>query len=251
MGSTRDSAEMSALPEIVSREQWLRARKELLVKEKELTRRADVLAAERRRLPMVKVDAAYTFTGANGQVTLADLFEGRRLLYVHHFMWIDAIDGPCHRCANAADINFGPANLMHFHSHDVTFAAIARAPWPKLEALIERKGWTFPMYSSHGSTFNYDFHVTLDASIAPVEYNYRDRNELVAAGIPAARLHGDFPGNSVFLRDRDAVYHTYSAYARGLDVVDTPSNFLDLTVYGRQEDWEDSPAGWPQRPTYG
>lgn len=251
MSSTKQSAQASALPEIVSRQQWLQARKALLVKEKELTRRADAVAAERRRLPMVRVDKEYTFTGAQGQVSLVDLFEGRRLLYVHHFMWIDATDDGCHRCANAADINFGPANLMHFHSHDVTFAAIARGSWPKIEALIQRKGWTFPMYSSYGSTFNYDFHVTLDASHAPVEYNYRNQDELVAAGIPASRLHGDFPGNSVFLRDGDTVYHTYSAYARGLDVVDTPSNFLDLTVYGRQEDWEDSPAGWPQHPTYG
>jgi predicted dithiol-disulfide oxidoreductase (DUF899 family) len=242
---------MSALPKVVSREDWLVARKALLAKEKELTHRADALAAERRRLPMVKIDTPYVFEGAHGRVSLTDLFEGRRLLYVHHFMWIDAIDSGCHRCTNAADINFGPPNLMHFHSHDITFAAIARAPWPKLAALVERKRWTFPMYSSFGTRFNYDFHVTLDESVAPIEYNYRDKAELLAVGMPAAMLHGDFPGNSVFLRDGDAVYHTYSAYARGLDAVDTPSNFLDLTVYGRQEDWEDSPEGWPQRPTYG
>lgn len=241
----------AGMPQIVSREEWLRARKSLLAKEKELTRRADALAAERRRLPMVEIDTPYVFEGPNGRVSLTDLFEGRRLLYVHHFMWIDATDGPCHRCANAADINFGPANLLHFHSRDITFAAIARAPWAKLAAVVARKGWTFPMYSSYGSTFNYDFHVTLDEAAAPVEYNYRDKAELLATGMPAARLRGDFPGNSVFLRDGERVFHTYSAYARGLDVVDTPSNFLDLTVYGRQEDWEDSPAGWPQRPTYG
>jgi len=240
-----------ALPNVVSRAEWLTARKALLAKEKELTRRADALAAERRRLPIVKIETPYVFEGVRGHVSLTDLFEGRRLLYVHHFMWIDATDGPCHRCANAADINFGPANLMHFHSHDVTFAAIARAPWLKLAALVARKNWTFPMYSSFGTTFNYDFHVTLDPSVAPVEYNYRNEAELRANGVSVERMKGDFPGNSVFLRDGDAVYHTYSAYARGLDVVDTPSNFLDLTVYGRQEDWEDSPAGWPQRPTYG
>jgi len=241
----------AGMPQIVSREEWLRARKSLLAKEKELTRRADALAAERRRLPMVEIDTPYVFEGPNGRVSLVDLFEGRRQLYVHHFMWIDATDGPCHRCANAADINFGPANLLHFHSHDITFVAIARAPWPKLAAVVARKGWTFPMYSSYGGTFNYDFHVTLDEAAAPVEYNYRDKAELLATGMPAARLRGDFPGNSVFLRDGGRVFHTYSAYARGLDVVDTPSNFLDLTVYGRQEDWEDSPVGWPQRPTYG
>jgi predicted dithiol-disulfide oxidoreductase (DUF899 family) len=242
---------MNALPKVVSRQEWLVARKTLLAKEKELTRAADALAAERRRLPMVKVDVPYVFEGAHGRMSLTELFEGRSLLYVHHFMWIDATDSGCHRCTNAADINFGPANLMHFHSHDITFAAIARAPWSKLAALVDRKRWTFPMYSSFGTTFNYDFHVTLDETVRPIEYNYRDKEGLLATGMPAAMLNGDFPGNSVFLHDGDAVYHTYSAYARGLDVVDTPSNFLDLTVYGRQEDWEDSPEGWPQRPTYG
>ena len=240
-----------ALPRIVSREEWLVARKALLVKEKALTRHSDAVSAERRRLPMVEIEDQYVFEGPAGPAPLIDLFEGRRLLYVHHFMWIDATDAGCHRCTNSADINFGPANLLHFHSRDITFAAIARAPWPKLAALRARKGWTFPLYSSHGTTFNHDFHVTLDESVAPLEYNYRDKAELLANGMPMSVLRGDFPGNSVFLRDGQSVYHTYSAYARGLDSVDTPSNFLDLTVYGRQEDWEDSPPGWPQKPTYG
>ena len=244
-------SESIALPKIVSRGEWLTARKALLEKEKELTRQCDAVSALRRRLPMVRVETNYVFEGPGGQAPLIDLFEGRRQLYVHHFMWIDAIDSGCHRCTNAADINFGPANLQHFHSHDITFAAIARAPWPKLAALKARKGWTFPMYSSYGTKFNHDFHVTLDESVAPLEYNYRNKAELIETGMPAAALRGDWPGNSVFLRDGGEVYHAYSAYARGLDSVDTPSSFLDLTVYGRQETWEDSPPGWPQKPTYG
>ncbi len=241
----------TALPKIVSREEWLVQRKALLEKEKELTRQYDAVSAQRRRLPMVKIDQAYEFDGRNGKTALIDLFEGRRLLYVHHFMWIDATDSGCHRCSNAADINFVPENLQHFHARDISFAAIARAPWAKFAAHGVRHGWTFPMYSSYGTSFNNDFHVTLDESVAPLEYNYRNKAELLATGIPESMLRGDWPGNSVFLRDGTNVYHTYSAYARGLDSVDTPSNFLDLTVYGRQEDWEASPAGWPQKPTYG
>ena len=242
---------MSAFPKVVSQEEWLNARKALLAKEKELTRHIDAVSAERRRLPMVEITKHYAFEGPDGRVSLTDLFEGRRLLYVHHFMWIDAIDSGCHRCTNAMDINFGPANLMHFHSHDIAFAAVCRAPWPKLATLKQRKNWTFPMYSSNGTSFNYDFHVTLDEAKAPIQYNYRNKSELLERGMPEAILNGDWPGNSVFLRDGERVYHTYSAYARGLDLVDTPSNFLDMTVYGRQEDWEDSPPGWPQKPTYG
>jgi predicted dithiol-disulfide oxidoreductase (DUF899 family) len=240
-----------AIPKVVSRDEWLVARKALLAKEKDLTRRSDAVSAERRRLPMVEIDTPYIFQGASGAASLIDLFQGRRQLYVHHFMWIDATNSACHRCSNAMDINFGTANLLHFDSHDIAFAAVSRAPWPKLAALCQRKGWTFPMYSSHDTSFNYDFHVTLDETRAPLAYNYRDKAELLATGIPPAMLRGDWPGNSVFLCVGERVFHTYSAYARGLDTVDTPSNFLDLTVYGRQEDWEDSPAGWPQKPTYG
>jgi predicted dithiol-disulfide oxidoreductase (DUF899 family) len=236
----------TALPKVVDRDEWLRARVALLAKEKELTRAHDALNAERRRLPMVKIDQDYVFEGWNGRVTLADLFEGRRLLYVHHFMWIDASDTGCPRCTEAADIGFTPAMLSHLHARDVTFAAIARAPWPRLEAYRSSHGWTFPFYSSHGTTFNHDLRVTLDQAKPALEYNFKDKHELLATGIPEQMLNGDFPGNSVFLRDGSDVYHTYSAYARGLDQLFLPYNFLDLTVYGRQEAWEDSPPGWPQ-----
>jgi predicted dithiol-disulfide oxidoreductase (DUF899 family) len=112
-------------------------------------------------------------------------------------------------------------------------------------------GLDVPVHLSHGSDFNYDFHVTLDESRAPIEYNYRTKDELIASGIPAEYMHGDWPGASVFLRDGDTVYQTYSTYARGLDELATPYQFLDLTVYGRQEAWEDSPDGWPQDVTSG
>jgi len=125
-------------------------------------------------------------------------------------------------------------------------------PWPSIQAYRDRRGWTFPFFSSHGSDFNYDFHVvTLDESRAPIEYNYRTEDELIASGTPAEYLHGDWPGASVFLRDGDTAFHTYSTYARGLDELATPYQFLDLTVYGRQEAWEDSPDGRPQNVTSG
>ena len=228
-----------ARPEVVSQSAWLAARKALLEKEKAHTRAQDALNAERRRLPMVKIEKDYVFEGPSGRLRLVELFEGRRQLYVHHFMWIDARNTGCPRCTEAADIGFTPANLVHFHRRDVTFAAIARAPWPTLAAFKKAKRWTFPFYSSFGTTFNHDFGVTIEEGSA--EYNYRRD----------AMPNGDLPGNSVFLRDGDDVYHTYSAYARGLDRLFMPYNFLDLTVYGRQEDWEDSPDGWPQTPTYG
>lgn len=115
----------------------------------------------------------------------------------------------------------------------------------------ERHGWTFPWYSSHATSFNHDFQVTLDEAVAPVRYNHRDRDELVASGIPPESLQGDWTGSSVFLRDGDDIFHTYSAYARGMDQLATPYNVLDLTPFGRQEVWEDSPAGWPQNPSRG
>ncbi len=240
------------LPPIVSREEWRRAREALLAREKEATRLRDAVNAERRRMPMVQIDQDYRFDGPQGSLSLLDLFEGRRQLYVHHFMWLDALDTGCPTCSTAADINFdSPHLLAQLHDRDVTFVAIARAPWPRLSSFIDEMGWSFPFYSSFGSTFNVDLQVTLDAARAPIEYNYRGRDALVASGVPEAFLGGDWPGNSVFLRDGSRVFHSYSAYARGLDQLFTPYNFLDLTPYGRQESWEESPPGWPQRPTYG
>jgi predicted dithiol-disulfide oxidoreductase (DUF899 family) len=240
------------LPKVVSRSEWLATRKALLAKEKELTRLRDALNAERRRLPIVKVEKDYEFEGPRGKLRLVDLFEGKRQLYIHHFMWIDALDQGCPTCSLAADMNFNSIPfLAQLEQRDVTFACVSRAPFEKIAAYKARKGWTFPWYSCAGTTFSHDFQATLDETKAPVEFNYRTKQELLDAGFTEEMLRGDWPANSVFLRDGNEVYHAYSAYARGLEQLFTPYNFLDLTPYGRQEDWEDSPPGWPQRPTYG
>lgn len=246
------STQTFPLPRVVSREEWLKARKELLAEEKALTRARDALAAKRRRLPMVKVEKDYIFTAVGGRrVRFAELFEGRRQLYLHHFMWNDE-RGHCMGCTAAADTSFdNPKMRAVLAEKDVTFVAVSRAPIAAIEATQREKGWTFPWYSSEGSDFNYEFHVTLDEAKAPIEYNYRNKAELIAAGFKEEDLKGDWTVNSVFVRDGETVYHTYSAFARGLDHLFLPASFLDMTPYGRQEDWEDSPEGWPQRPTYG
>jgi predicted dithiol-disulfide oxidoreductase (DUF899 family) len=245
------SIDRSGLPEIVSREEWLEQRKTLLAKEKAATRARDELSAMRRRLPMVRIDKPYVFRGPQGPVRLIDMFEGRSQLYVHHFMWVDAINEGCPSCTRASILSFNADHLAELRARDVAFAAISRAPYADIAAFKGRKGLSFPWYSSFGTDFNYDFQVTIDPSRGATTYNYRGRDELVAAGYSEGSLEGDFPGGSAFLRDGDEVFHTYSTYARGMDQLFTPSNFLDLMPYGRQEDWEDSPPGWPQRPTYG
>jgi predicted dithiol-disulfide oxidoreductase (DUF899 family) len=231
------------LPDVVSRDEWLAARKRLLDREKEITRTRDALNAERRRLPMVRVDKAYVFAGPEGEASLLDLFGGRRQLITYHFMFDPEWDAGCRGCSRLTDNIGHPA---HLNARDTSLVLVSRAPLPKLLSFKERMGWTVPWYSSHGSDFNYDFHVTIDASVAPVEYNFRDKTELSRAGFDLA---GEVPGVSVFLRDGDAVFHTYSAYARGTDLLTGTSNYLDLTPLGRQEYWEepagraDSPAG--------
>ena len=147
----------------------------------------------------------------------------------------------------ANDRMFNEAHFAALRERDVAFAAIARAPWPSIKAYCDQKGWTFPFFSSHGSDFNYDFHVTMDESRRPIDYQCRSKPELIESEIPAEMLRDDWPGASVFLRDGGTVYHTYSAYVRGLDRLATPYQFLDLTVYGRQEPWEDPPEGGPRR----
>ena len=241
----------TALPPVVSRAEWLKARKALLEKEKNLTRARDALSAERRRLPMVKIEKNYVFEGPEGKVPFINLFQGRRQLYVHHFMWNEETQTHCPGCTAAAHVGFTDRVLQHLHDKDVTFVAISRAPLAKITPYKEQNKWTFPWYSADGTDFNYDFHITLDESRAPVEYNYRNKAELLSHGDTEESLHGDRTGASVFLRDGNDIFHTYSAYARGLDLAFTPVHFLELTPYGRQEEWEDSPAGWPQRPTYG
>ncbi|WP_211328615.1 DUF899 domain-containing protein [Thermomonospora umbrina] len=233
-------------PQVVSRAEWLAARKELLAKEKELTRARDRVNADRRRLPMVRVDEPYTFQGPNGEVGLLDLFEGRRQLVVHHFMWSYDIDDEgnehprdvgCASCSAAAD---GIAGLRRLHARNTTLVAVSRAPYDKIAAFRERMGWTFPWYSSAGGTFNHDFHATLDERVAPVLLWYRDEAELAAAGTPwTPSMRGDWPGLSAFLRVGDEVFHTYSTFGRGIEEFHNGYPYLDLTALGRQEDWEE------------
>ncbi len=141
-------------------------------------------------------------------------------------------------------------NLSMLNERDTTFVLVSRAPLPKLEAYKKLQGWTIPWYSSFSSDFNYDFHVTLDENIAPIEYNYRDKTELEKQNGPNV-MQGESHGLSVFFRIGEDVFHTYSTYARGVESLTDAYSLLDMTPYGRQEDWEDSPAGFPQHPTYG
>jgi predicted dithiol-disulfide oxidoreductase (DUF899 family) len=230
-----------SLPEIVSREQWLAARKELLEQEKALTRRRDELSAQRRRLPMVEIEKGYVFHGPGGEASLADLFESRRQLIVRHFMFDPEWEDGCSSCTAGAD-ELSPGLLTHLHARDTSFAVIARAPLEKLERYKASRSWTFPWYSSHGSDFNYDFHVTLDERVAPVEYNYRSAAEHAAAGT-AFYVDGgqpiEMPGQSCFLRDGDRIFHTYSSFARGAEATGGSYYFLDETALGRQEEWEE------------
>jgi len=230
-----------SLPKVVSRDEWLAARKELLAREKEFTRRRDELNAERRRLPMVRIEKEYVFEGPDGKASLLDLFEGRRQLIIGHFMFDPSWEEGCSSCSAGAD-EISDGLLEHLHVRDTTFVYVSRAPLAKIEAYKASKGWTFPWYSSYGSDFNYDFHVTLDESAAPIEYNYRTGAEHEQAGT-SYYIDGEqpieAPGRSCFLCEGDSVFHTYSVYARGLETVGGSYYFLDETALGRQEDWEE------------
>ncbi|MGI8403850.1 MAG: DUF899 domain-containing protein [Thermomicrobiales bacterium] len=215
--------QLAARPPIVSREEWQVARDNLMVKEKAHTRARDAISAERRCLPMVKIDADYRFDGQEGELSLLDLFEGRRQLIVQHFMFHPDWDNGCPSCTFSVN-QIG--TIAPLHDADTTFVLVSRAPLEKLLAYKERMGWDLPWYSSGRGTFNRDFHVTVE-----------DDNEI--------------PGMSVFLRDGENVYHTYSTGGRGVEPLLVTYGFLDMTPFGRQEDWEDSPEGWPQKPTYG
>jgi predicted dithiol-disulfide oxidoreductase (DUF899 family) len=219
------------LPKITSREEWLEARERLLAKEKEATRVRDELRAERRALPMVEVEKDYVFEGPDGEASLFDMFEGRRQLIVQHFMFDPEWEDGCPSCTYFSE-DLG--HLPHLHEKNTSFAVISRAPLRKIEAYKRKKGWTFPWYSSFGSDFNYDFHVTMDESVAPADYNYRSAAEHRQAGMPWY-TEGEQPGVSVFLREGEKVFHTYSAFARGSEHLVSTAMFLDLTPLGRQE----------------
>ena len=230
-----------SLPEVVSRDEWLAARKKILVREKELTRLRDQLNADRRRLPMVRIEKNYRFQGPEGRVSLLDLFEGRRQLIIYHFMFAPEWDEGCPSCAATAD-EISEGLLDHLNIRGTTLAFVSRAPLAKLERYQRRKGWAFPWFSSFGTDFNYDFHVTLDDRVAPIEYNFRNLVEHEIAG-SAYYVTGRQPieehGHSCFLRDGDTVFHTYSMYARGCETLGGSYYYLDMTALGRQEEWEE------------
>jgi predicted dithiol-disulfide oxidoreductase (DUF899 family) len=222
-----------SLPDVVSREQWLEARRQLLAREKEYTRSRDTLNADRRRLPMVAVDQEYVFEGPGGPVTLADLFGGKRQLIVQHVMYGPDWEQPCPGCSASLD-SLSQGMLDQMGTRETTFALIARAPYDKIAAKAKERGWSFPWYSSFGSEFNYDFGVTLDAARGLVDYNYRPLPEALDD-----ERSTELPGYSCFLREGDQIFHTYSTYGRGTDNLVGAYAMLDLTALGRQEDWEE------------
>ena len=223
-----------SLPDVVSREQWLEARRELLAREKAATRARDALNADRRRLPMVAVDQEYVFEGPDGPVTLADLFGDKRQLIVQHVMYGPDWEQPCPGCSASLD-ELSQGILDHLGTRDTTFALTARAPYGKIAAKAKERGWSsFPWYSSFGSEFNYDYGVTLDAERGLVDYNYRPIPEELGDEQTA-----ELPGFSCFLREGDEIFHTYSTYGRGTDILVGTYSLLDLTALGRQEDWEE------------
>jgi predicted dithiol-disulfide oxidoreductase (DUF899 family) len=229
-----------SLPQVVSREEWLAARQELLAQEKELTRRRDALNADRRRLPMVRIGKDYVFEGPGGPATLPDLFGDSRQLIIYHLMYDPAWEKACPGCTAGMD-EWSPVLTEHLKVRDTAFAAVSRAPYAKIAAYRTARTWTFPWYSSSGSDFNYDFHVTLDAAVTPVVYNYRTQAQLAERDPDwATGGSSEMPGFSCFLRDGDAVFHTYSTYARGTEQAGGGAYaLLDLTALGRQEEWEE------------
>lgn len=224
--------------EIVSRAEWLVARKDLLTREKEFTRQRDALAKARQDLPMVKIDKEYLFDGPDGKETLADLFDGRSQLIVYHFMLGPGWGEGCKSCSYLADHFDGPN--IHLPHRDVTFVAISRAPLSEIQAYQERMGWRFKWLSSNRNDFNFDYHVSAtneDKANNRMYYNY-ETDELTS---------DELPGLSVFYKDETgAVFHTYSTYSRGLDPLIGTYNFLDLVPKGRDENQE-STMDWVRR----
>ena len=229
------------LTKIVSHDEWIAARKQLLVKEKEATKQRDHLNAERRELPMVEVVKDYEFDGRDGKASLRDLFEGRKQLIIYHFMFHPEWEEGCPSCTAGTD-EIAPGFLEHLHTRDTSYAMVSRAPVDKLEQWKAKRGWQIPWYSSGESDFNYDFGVTIDASRGFDEFNFRSLDEYAAMGhesMKTADQPYDMPGRTCFLQVEGRVFRTYSQYARGLESTGGSYYFLDLTALGRQEDWEE------------
>jgi predicted dithiol-disulfide oxidoreductase (DUF899 family) len=243
-----------------SREEWLKARLQLLEAEKALTRKSDELARQRQDLPWVRVDKGYRFETDEGSAVLKDLFNGRSQLLVYHFMFGPDYTAGCPSCSMIADGFDGFA--IHLAHHDVMLMAVSRAPLAKLKAFKRRMGWTFPWVSSHGSDFNFDFSVgftEVQQRDEGIEYNYRGETPLrerssdpgacwaAACGTDAATFLRERPGMSAFVLDEGVVYHTYSTYARGLDGLWGAYQWLDRAPKGRNEDGR---LWWRRRDEY-
>ena len=231
---------------IVEHEAWLAARKKHLAKEKEFTRLRDQLSKERRALPWELVDKEYTFQGEQGRLTLAEMFDGRSQLVIYHAMFNPetagpdttwTTDAPCFACSFWMD-NFNGITV-HLNHRDITMAAVSLAPYAKLAAYKRRMGWTFPWYSSIDSDFNFDYHVSFgldELKRERVDYNYRTRPWSLS----------EAPGISVFLKENGRIYHTYSTYERGLDMLNVAYHYMDLVPKGRDEA-EGEGAAWVRR----
>ena len=237
MESKTETNEMNP-SKVVSRDEWLVARKDLLTREKELTRLRDEVSRHRRELPWVKIDKKYVFDGQDGRKTLADLFDGRSQLIVYHFMLGPGWDEGCKSCSYLAD-HFDGAN-WHLPHRDVTFVVVSRAPLSEIEPFKKRMGWRFKWFSSHGNDFNFDYHVSAsedDRANGKMYYNYETQEGVT----------DELPGLSVFYKDENGdVFHTYSTYARGLDILVGVYNFLDLVPKGRDEN-PDATMDWVRR----
>jgi predicted dithiol-disulfide oxidoreductase (DUF899 family) len=231
-----------SMPKIVSRDEWHAARTDLLSREKDAVRAKDELNTRRRNLPMVRIEKNYEFDGPDGRVGLGDLFDGSRQLVLQHFMFDPSWEDGCGSCTAALD-EVSDGMVRHLRARDTNYAVVARAPLAKIEKYRAKRGWSIPIHSSYGSDFNYDFHVTLDASVAPIEFNYRDADELRGAGmewiLDPASQPCEQPGMSCFLRDGDDIFHTYSTFARGTEQLGGAYGALDMTALGRQEEWEE------------
>jgi predicted dithiol-disulfide oxidoreductase (DUF899 family) len=224
---------------VTTKEAWLEARRTLLDREKRLTQERDALARARRDLPWVRVDEPYVFEGPDGTRTLSELFDGKHQLIIYHFMFGPTWDAGCKSCSFWADHFDGM--MTHLGQRDVRMVAVSRAPWPKLRAYAERLGWRFPWYSSHATSFNRDYGVSFtEAELEGGEsvYNFGSSRPPMT----------ESPGLSVFYReDADAVFHTYSTYARGLDMLNGTYHYLDLVPKGRDEAGLPYPMDWVRR----
>lgn len=224
------SKSKSAYPPVVSRDEWMAAHQKQLEREKLHTRERDALNAERRRLPMWQIEKDYVFNGPDGRASLADLFAGRRQLLLYHFMFGPNATEGCVGCSMVVDNMGHPA---HLHARDISLVLVSRAALDRIEPFQRRMGWSLPWYSSHDTDFNVDFGV---GPRKPQTDQHQD---------------GEMFGLSVFLRDgEDNIYQTYFTQHRGVEYLGSSFSYMDLAPYGRREDWENSPEGWPRGQRY-